>query len=348
MSSNKNTHSAETETYDLIGELSNQYADLGETTQGFIKAQKLKGKKPIHEWFRVLQNMLTFKYQARAISSKNKLKKPPSSKALIRSFFYVAVAQIVIIWAIVEHLIYPLSWELWLYGLIVIGLSLLITVIRKIISKAKIAQLREGFAKYELYNKEFTTIRSAEGRILPIYNNFLHPMLAFIKEEMQPNGVLDLYFDVGHWKLPFHKVKGKDPLANRYVTHTDFYIMKVFEAQSKLANGTLLNLSVKKMVRVRNITKRNPRGKVKHKTKTRYKLVYEVKLGFPITAFQLQEKRLLPISDIKTKVTSNDKRHTIKIQRVVTALNADKPSQHKVLINLMAMAYQMVQSVTTK
>jgi len=348
MSSNNNTNVAEAETYDFIGEMSNQYADLGEDTQGFIKAQKLSGEKPVNEWFGILQNMLTFKYQARTISSKNKLKKPQSSKELIRSFFYVSAVQIAIAWAIVEHLVYPLSWELWLYGLIVIGLSLLITVIRKVVSKAKITRLRDGFAKYELYNKEFNTIRSAEGRILPIYNNFLHPMLAFIKEEMPPNGMLDLYFDVGHWKLPFYKVKDKDPLANRHVTHTDFYIMKVFEAQSHLANGTLLKLSVKKMVRVRNITKRNPRGKIKHKSKTRYKLVYEVRLGFPATAFQLQAKPPLPIKDVKTKVASNDKRHTIKVQRVITALNMDKPSQHKVLINLMAMAYQMVQPTAAK
>ncbi|OJJ22056.1 hypothetical protein BKI52_08435 [marine bacterium AO1-C] len=344
MSSNNNTNSEETETYNLIGELSNQYADLGETTQGFIKAQKLKGEKTVNDWFQVLQDMLTFKYQSRTISSKNKLKKPQSPQVLIRSFFYVSIVQIAIVWAIVEHLIYPLSWEFWQYGLIVIGLSLLITFVRKTISKSKIHQLREGFEQYQLYNKEFTTIRSAESRILPVYNNFLHPMLAFTKEEMPPNGMLNLYFDVGHWKLPYHKVEGKDPMANRHVTHTDFYEMKVFEALGKLANGTLLNLAIQKSVRVRNIRKVNPRGKVKHKTKSRYKLIYEVRLGFPAAAFQLRDNRPLPISNVKMKVASNEKRHTIKMQQVVTAANFDKTIQHKTLINLMALAYQCIES----
>ena len=342
MSANNSKNSEEAETYAMISKMNTHFADLGEETQRLVTTQKIQGSKTTQEWLQMVQQVLAFKHQARGISSKKNLRKPPSSQALIREFFYWSAFLFALLFFIVEHFIHSLSWEMWKYVGAIIGLSLVVTLIRTLISKNRLRQAKEAFARYQRYHQDFVTIRQAESRILPTYNNFLHPLLAFIKEEMHSKETLELYFDLGHWKLPEYKVEGRDLLANSSVLGTDFYEMKVLETHSKLANGTLLNLGIQKAVRERHIRKVNQRGKIKYKTKTRYKLLYEVRLNFPVKAFKIQNTPPSSASNMKVKVNSNEKRHSIKIQQIVVAANYDKSIQYKVFIDLLALAHQHI------
>lgn len=327
--------------YQLLSEVNEKYTSLSEPTHKQIAAQKIKGEKTAKEWLQKIQDILTFKYQAREVL-KEKLAKPTSNKDITRRFFYKTALLLAGIWAIVEHLIYPLSLKFWQYGLPVLGVATLATYIMSLIKKSELAAAKQDFENYGKHHKVYEEMRRSESRIEPVYNNFLHPLLAFIKEEMHPNEKLNLYFDLGHWKLIYLKKEGKDPLANRHVTHTDFYEMKVLEASSKLADGTLLSLDATKIIRVRNIRKRSQSGKIKHKTKNKYKMIYEVKMSFPTANFSLQESANKPAEGFKVKVSSSEKRHSVKIQQVVINSNKDILPQHKVFVELMSKAYAMI------
>ena len=327
--------------YQLLSEANEKYINLGEPTHRQIAAQKIKREKTAAEWSQTVQNILNFKYQVREVL-KEKLTKPISNKDITRRFFYKTALLLAGIWMIVEHLIYPLSLKFWQYGLPVLGVAILATYIMSLIKKTELATAKQDFENYGKHHKVYEEMRRSESRIEPIYNNFLHPLLAFIKEEMHPNEKLNLYFDLGHWKLVYLKKEGKDPLANRHVTHTDFYEMKVLEANGKLADNTLLSLDATKLVRVRNIRKRSQSGKIKHKTKNKYKMVYEVKMSFPTANFSLQESASKPVEGFKIKVSSNAKRHSVKVQQVVINANKDILPQHKVFVELMSKVYAMI------
>lgn len=341
MSSKNTEHLPELQAkYDLVQKIYTVYEALGKPTQDYINQQKIEGENHIVEWFEGIQKVLSFKHLARQVQGKNFFKKPVSSKALVRKFFYTALLGLGSVWIILEMV--GVKWiSSWIYFLIVVSGSVLYTLLMKQVKKEAVAEAQLKIDNYNQYAPLFQKIRRAESRIEPIYNNFLHPMLAFVREEMHPNAMVQLKFDIRYWKVDTYKVHKKDPQASRYVTHTNFYEVPVFQLTGKLADGTIIKLEATKNVRERNVRKVNPRGKVKHKTKSKSKMIYAVQMGFPVQSYQTK-KTSSHKQSYKLKQSSNEKRHQVKLQQVIVKANQNILPQHKIFLDLISTAYNQV------
>lgn len=326
--------------YDLIQKIYTSYEALGKPTQDYINQQKIEGENHIAEWFESIQEVLAFKHLARQVQGENFFKKPVSPKAIIQKFFYTAFLGLASIWIILEMV--GVKWLSWIYFLIALAGSVLYTLLMKQIKKEAIAKAQLQTDNYNQYAPLFQKVRRAESRIEPVYNNFLYPMLALVREEMHPNAMVQLKFDIRYWKVDTYKVPKKDLQASRHVTHTDYYEVPIFQLVGKLADGTAIKLEATKNVRERNIRKVNPRGKVKHKTKSKSKMVYAVQMGFPVRSYQPKEI-IDHKQSYKLKQSSNEKRHQVKLQQVIVKANQNVLPQHKIFLDLISTAYKQVQ-----
>lgn len=326
--------------YDLVHEVYDAYTDLNEEVKEGISHQTFSDEKTPSEWRDTLEQILLFKNFARQIQGKDFLKKPRSGSDMLFSYFGRSAALIGIVWFIAEQ-VFPLSWDLWLYILIITGAAGAYTGLMSQLKKETLKLANARLAEYKQHEPMLKVARRAESRIEPIYNDFLHPLLAFLYEEVPPQNILKLHFDIRHWKLNQYKTNGVDPGASRYVTSTEFFNLPLFAVTGKLADGASLYLSVDKLVRIRNIRKTNPRGKVKYKTKYKYKLIYQLQIGFPSEAYTPSGKVGNVATQIKIKQSTNERRHTIKLQQAEASANNILPKHH-ILIELMSLAYSKV------
>ncbi|WP_299461750.1 hypothetical protein [uncultured Microscilla sp.] len=333
--------------YDLIENLHDQYTHLPDDVQSAISQELLTGKKNSSEWLDIVQQMIAYKYEARQVNSNRFLEKPMSAKQLIRNAFWQAVLVISILWAVVEHTgLYSLSWPLFAYVGVILLAGTAYALVKMVQKKEVLKEAGVRVAAYKKYAPLLKKIRAAESKIAATYEKFLYPMLVLFKEELPSQHLLSLHFNTVHWKLSQYKVDQPDPQAPRHVISSEFYEMPVFEAMGKLADGAVMQLQVLRIVRVRNIRKVNPRGKIKYKTKTKYKLLYKVQLSLPTQAYQLVPHSIeTPAENIKVQFASSEKRHTFKVQQVEVRSSNNPLPEHKVLIELLGLIYHQVKSV---
>ena len=330
--------------YDLIHELHDQYNNLAPEVHGAIDQETLTGERQCVEWLDMVEQMLEYKLEAKPVRHNKFLVRPSSSSDILTDAFGQAVLLTSILWAIVEHGdIYPLSWPFWAYALAVSGIGGVYTWIVKEKKGAELATANANLKHYEKHLPLLNRIRTAETRITPSYEAFLHPMLALLKEELPDDHQLSITFNMKHWKSPEYKLNMRDHMASRYVTSTEFYECPLFEASGRFADNTLVHLSIIQMVRTRHIRKVNPRGKVKYKTKNKYKLVYKVNLGVPAQAYEFTPKIGTNFdNNVKRKQNSSPKRHIFKLQQVKASISSLPKPQHKVFIDLIGSVYSQL------
>lgn len=330
--------------YDLIHELHDQYSDLAPEIHEAITQQKLTGEKKCVQWLDMVEQMLEFKQEAKPVRSNNFLVRPSSASDLLTNAFGQGLLFTSILWIIVEHgNIFPLSWPFWAYAVAVSAIAGVYTWIVKEKKGEELAKANVNLATYEKHAPLLNKVRTAETRIVPDYEKFLHPMLALLKEELPDHHQLSMVFNTTNWRSTDYKVNTRDLTASRYVTKSEFFECPLFETSAKLADNTLIHLTIIQMVRIRHIRKTNPRGKVKHKTKTKYKLIYKVTMGVPAQAYQFTPRAQGSADkSIKYKQSSNPKRHTFKLQQVKASASNNPKPQVKVFIDLMGLVYSQL------
>lgn len=330
--------------YDLIHELHDQFNNLAPEVHSAIDQQTLTGEKICAEWMDMVEQMLEYKQEAKPVKHNKFLVRPSSSSDLLTDAFGQAVLVTSILWAIVEHGdIFPLSWPFWAYAAVVAGIGGVYTWTVKERKGPELAVANANLKEYEQHLPLLNRIRTAESSVTPGYESFLHPMLALLNEELPDGRTLSLNFNMAHWKSPEYKLDMRDQTASRYVTSTEFYECPLFEASGRFADNTVVHLSIVQMARTRHIRKVNSRGKVKHKTKNKYKLVYRVSLGVPAQAYELSPRAQRSVDNsIKYKQNSSPKRHTFKLQQVKASISSIPKPQHKVFIELIGSVYSQL------
>ena len=109
-----------------------------------------------------------------------------------------------------------------------------------------------------------------------------------------------------------------------------FYVDPWFEGTTVLADHSKLQWSIVDRIRERKKTKRNPRGKIKTKTKYTRKTEVEVKVALPDKRYAVSEGQ---------SAEHAGKRNVMKFQRVLKTNNLD-PIEPDVLMELIAEAYR--------
>jgi hypothetical protein len=140
---------------------------------------------------------------------------------------------------------------------------------------------------------------------------FILPFMTLIREDVAPDDVVHMQLDLrGGTKE--EKRKSTDNFENHgRKIQQKFYNDPWMHGETKLADGTALQWDISDYIRERQITKRNPRGKIKVKTKYKVRRTFDVRVGLRGDEYALNAAPSAP-ADGKQSVKQGEKRNVIR------------------------------------
>ncbi len=164
---------------------------------------------------------------------------------------------------------------------------------------------------------------------------FLMPLLTILREDVSKNKRLSIQATLKEADSEEYKIKEIPFEGKGYpkINELHYKIPRIILSTTLIDNTALL-LTTTDFVRKRNITKKNPRGKIKYKTKFKVKQVVIVKLQFKKSIYQLKEDISIPENIIfaendeafifKAKVAevARDVEHCMKPNKVLKAVGS--------------------------
>lgn len=170
---------------------------------------------------------------------------------------------------------------------------------------------------------------------------FALPLLPILREDQDPEAPLELWVDLTGPLVSTKAVRHSAPYkkgAYRKVVDTH-YDDAWFQARTRFADGSQLQFAVIDHVRSQFKEKKNPRGKIKRKTKNKKKteltvtLTVQNRLYAPVAGARALPKQKLKPSEKHTKVT---------VGGTLAATSLDAVPQLESLIELISGAYERV------
>ncbi|RKQ87189.1 hypothetical protein C8N24_5209 [Solirubrobacter pauli] len=170
---------------------------------------------------------------------------------------------------------------------------------------------------------------------------FALPLLPILREDMEADAPLELWVDLtGPLQSP-KAVRHSEPYkkgAYRKVVDT-FYDDPWFQSRTRFADGSQLQFAVIDHVRSTFKEKRNPRGKIKRKTKNKKKIEMTVTLT-------VQNRLYAPAGGArdlpKHKLKPSEKHTKVTVGGTLVAANMDQLPRLESLIELISGAYERV------
>lgn len=125
--------------------------------------------------------------------------------------------------------------------------------------------LIRGLARHE------SVVRRRRWRLPARTRTALVPLVRVLTEDMRPDGVLSVALDLRGPKFPEKTGPRHEMPVQRPVTSMKqwFVVDPWLRLRAELRDGSVLELAVTDRIRYRRIRKRNPRGKIKVKYKTK-------------------------------------------------------------------------------
>lgn len=163
---------------------------------------------------------------------------------------------------------------------------------------------------------------------------FMLPVMAVFREDFaqgQPVHVkLDLRPPTADPKKTGESAPYKHGVYYKVIDTT--YVDSWMSAEGTLSDGSKLSWSITDYIRERKKTKRNPRGKIKSKTKYSKKSYIDVELGL--------KKKLYEVAPPPgAEIDEGAKRHSVRVARTVRSDSID-PIDPRALIDLVAEIYR--------
>ena len=170
------------------------------------------------------------------------------------------------------------------------------------------------------------------------------PFLSVLKQDMAASESVRVRLDL---KLPMHADKrvGESPpyqLGRYYKIVDTHYRDAWFEGSARLADGTVVRWSVVDQVCESKRRKKNPRGKIKFKTRHMKRSLVEVAVGLSYKRYLVQEPSKPPPPGRKLEFDPSAKRATVKVSSKWKQKSLD-PIDPKLLIDAIATAYSYAQ-----
>jgi hypothetical protein len=171
------------------------------------------------------------------------------------------------------------------------------------------------------------------------------PLVAVLREDMAPEAPLTLRLDLRGGEINAKRVDqrkldrppGKGAPSTTEATYADPWL----GGAAELADGSRLEWTVTDELRKREVSRRNPRGKLKTKAKYKVKRQIDVRLAFPddYAALAAGERRQ---GQERLAVRPGEKRTVVKLRRVFVRYHRDAPLEARSMLDLMADAYREV------
>ena len=228
---------------------------------------------------------------------------------------------------------------IWLIVLLII--AALITLFVVSVSNPMAAWIASGLmfaAAVALIGIEFRL------RGLDVSNNVRKvalPFLAVLREDTPRDAPLHVQIDFAKPIVKAKQVSKKPPYQKgRYHRVVDtLYRDAWFSGSAQLADGSRLRWEVVEDIVVSHCRKRNPRGKIKLKTKHAKRSQLHVSVALPRRNYQFGEIEKSP--GTRAAVSVNDKRTLVKLSHKLKSRSLE-PFDVRELINLVSAAYRPV------
>jgi hypothetical protein len=149
------------------------------------------------------------------------------------------------------------------------------------------------------------------------FRQFAIPVLTVLRDDFDPAQPVHLRIDLTG---PTEKGKKRNetPPFKKGVYHKvvdSMYVDPWMTAEGHLVDGTKLSWEVTDTIRERSQTKRTARGKIKTKTKHKKKSSIDVSMGL--------RRKTYALAATEGEVSSDEKRHTVKLSRQVVTPSLD-------------------------
>ena len=180
-------------------------------------------------------------------------------------------------------------------------------------------------------------------RSLDISNNLRTvalPFLALLREDMARGSTVNVRIDLASPTDKAKRVRSLPPYkrGSYYKIIDTLYRDAWFSGHCRLADGSNLHWDVVDTLLESRRTKRNPRGKIKTKTKHRKNSRLGVSVALPLAQYRLADG---PVGGEATRMTtrSDDRRVHVKLVRKVKSRSND-PLDVAALVDLVSTAYR--------
>jgi hypothetical protein len=174
--------------------------------------------------------------------------------------------------------------------------------------------------------------------------NFALPLLPILREDHDPDHVLELQIDLtGPFEGRKETGKSKPYSVGRYHKIVDtFYDDPWLQGHARFADGADVRFEITDHIRSSSKTKRNPRGKIKHKTKVKKKVELAVTMSLPKRNYAAAEHAAVQRTTHKQSVRADEDRTVVKLTRVMAAPGAEALPEIDALLELVAGCYERV------
>jgi len=182
------------------------------------------------------------------------------------------------------------------------------------------------------------------------FRTFALPLIPILREDQDPEQPLDLFVDLTgatmYWKQVGETPQYKKPPYHKIVD--TFFEDPWLQGHAHFVDGAHLNFVITDHVRSSKKTKRNPRGKVKTKVKSKKKTEVAVTLSVPRRNYEKAPAGATARGVPKEKIKPGENRFTIKLSGTVAARSAKEMPGIELLLELVSAAYERVEPARAK
>jgi hypothetical protein len=171
---------------------------------------------------------------------------------------------------------------------------------------------------------------------------FVVPAITILREDMEPSEPLSLKLDLRGGTLKEKQTDEQSSGPGYPKVVESYFTDRWMSGSARLADASSVQWEIVDYIRQRKTTKRNPRGKIKSKTKYKIKTLIDVRVGFrqsdytPLTPGRVAEQRG------EITLQAGAKRNTFRVRRVVQSSDLNSALELKQFLDAIASAYKRV------
>ncbi len=172
---------------------------------------------------------------------------------------------------------------------------------------------------------------------------FVLPLVSVLREDVDPNEPVHLKLDLRGGTVAAKKQRSETLNDKGYPkVSLDFYSDAWMSGEAKLVDGSTVSWEILDEIRQRNVTKRNPRGKIKHKVKYKVRRTMDARVAIPSSDFKMTGSTDGRNEGLRIRVKQGDKRNVFQTRRRTIATTVDTSPDVAELLGLITSAYGRV------
>ena len=172
---------------------------------------------------------------------------------------------------------------------------------------------------------------------------FVLPLIAVLREDIEPDESIHLRLDLRGGTQNDKKQRAQVVNEKGYPkVSLDFFTDPWMHGQAKLVDGSTVSWDIVDDIRQRNVTKKNYRGKVKHKTKYKVRRTMGARIALPNEDYTVAGSTDGRNEGLRIKVKEGEKRSVFQTRKRTVETAIDTSPEVGDLLALITGAYQRV------